>query len=95
MQTHPHLCHLFNQEKQNKVEIDGAENGNVSISSGNGWNFDVHVSTPNFDMLKSGSNGLVIDSVRKEEDVGDDFGWEFKGAEIESQFNHENCKVTL
>ncbi|XP_030467000.1 uncharacterized protein LOC115685982 isoform X2 [Syzygium oleosum] len=80
------------KEKQNKVEIDAAENGNVSISSGNGWNFDVHVSTPNFDMLKSGINGLVIDSVRKEEDIGDDFGWEFKGAEIESQFNHENCK---
>ncbi|XP_030534858.1 uncharacterized protein LOC115743957 isoform X2 [Rhodamnia argentea] len=79
------------KEKQNKVENDAAENVNVSISSGNGWNF-LHVSTPNFDMLKSGINGLVIDSVRKEEDIGNDFGWEFKGAEFGTQFNQENCK---
>ncbi|XP_030534860.1 uncharacterized protein LOC115743957 isoform X4 [Rhodamnia argentea] len=82
------------KEKQNKVENDAAENVNVSISSGNGWNF-LHVSTPNFDMLKSGINGLVIDSVRKEEDIGNDFGWEFKGAEFGTQFNQENCKDDL
>ncbi|KAL3728269.1 hypothetical protein ACJRO7_032940 [Eucalyptus globulus] len=80
------------EEKQNKVEIDAAENVNVSISSGGGWNFDVHVPTPSFDTLKSGINGLVIDSVRKEEDTGNNFGWEFKGAEIETQFNHGNHK---
>ncbi|XP_039156156.1 uncharacterized protein LOC120287429 [Eucalyptus grandis] len=53
------------EEKQNKVEIDAAENVNMSISSGSGWNFNVHVPTPSFDTLKSGINGLVIDSVRK------------------------------
>lgn len=79
------------KEKQNKVENDAAENVNVSISSGNGWSF-LRGSNPNFDMLKSGINGLVIDSVRKEEDIGNDFGWEFKGAEFGTQFNQENCK---
>ncbi|KAF8018119.1 hypothetical protein BT93_H3117 [Corymbia citriodora subsp. variegata] len=77
------------KENQNKAEIDTAENLNVPISSDN-WNFHVHVSTPNFDTLKSSINGLVIDSVRKEEDIGDDFGWDFKVAEIETQSNHEN-----
>ncbi|OWM85370.1 uncharacterized protein LOC116209946 [Punica granatum] len=78
---------------QRKGESGSDLNFNNFFPSWNGFSSDVNGFTSKPNGVELGTNGFNLTGNEKQENADDDFGWEFKGAEMENNNKEGNLKV--